>query len=241
MKLYEATGVTKTNELRATKPISALLVRMNQALSALTNEVISVWIERTNGNTDLAVKIPLADFILLSTHGESNTYAQIGGIYVCCAICELTPDLAIHLEDNESIKITMDGLKPLVTYSLHGIEEPITGNQIIHFDKKTVLVGETSRKFGVNDYESVCITNYSSVDFITLTYDNGMTQKLERDEFIAISIDTDPVLAIDEGSSITQQDSNRLVFPLVGVEYLEIEKDNAVQVTLILKDDKISY
>ena len=66
MEIYNETGKTKSSSLMITRPIGALLVGMSQPFTALTNETITAFIERANGNnTDI---LP-ADFPLKAILG----------------------------------------------------------------------------------------------------------------------------------------------------------------------------
>ena len=48
------TGITDTGELLVTKGIGSLLVLMGRTPDELTTEKISVWVERSGKNVDLA-------------------------------------------------------------------------------------------------------------------------------------------------------------------------------------------
>lgn len=238
MLIYQGTGVTKTQELRVSKPISSILIRTDRALSEMGNETITVWIEKANGsNVEICTNVPLLDFMLISTFGTSAIFED--AVYPVCGLCELTPEFAIALRENESIKMRLDNLAPTKTYHINGIEEPVTADAVVFFDRKVCLVGETSRKFDVSNYESLCITNHTAISELVLKFDNGQTVRYLQDEFIALSLDTDPVLQVNQSGGGTSLLENRLVFPLFGVEEIEVLKDEATQVVLILKDEKI--
>jgi hypothetical protein len=63
MESYIATGRTKTDEQKITKSIASLIICSTKTVDELTNENITVWIERVNGsNVYLAQSVKLSDF-----------------------------------------------------------------------------------------------------------------------------------------------------------------------------------
>lgn len=244
MELYNGTGVLKTAEIRNAKPIASLLIQTSIAFSELTNETITVFVERANGsNTEIATGINLKEFILLSVYGQSAIYAGNG--YKMNALCELSELGAIALGENEAVKFKLDSLKSTATYVVNGMVEPATTTVINRFDRKVALSGESSRDFDVAGYSAVCISNYDKIEELSLTFDNGQVCKYTKAELIAISVDVDPiqVLRTDtanavDGLVIDSLLSDKLVIPLMGVERLEVIKEQAEVVNLTFKSEK---
>lgn len=235
MLVYSETTKTKSGELRITRPIGALLISTDEVIEALANETISVFIEKANGsNIDIATNIPLRDFILSSVFGT----ASFDGTAGISAMCEIANDGAIALGQNESIKVKLDNLKSAKTYTIHGIELPELTNEIVHFDRKTVLTEETSRQFDVTGADEAVITGIDNVDEMHVTYLNGNTVKYLQAEIKAIASDVDSILGSGPLGVVVTSISDVVVFPVVGVAKIDIYK-SAGTITVTLRDENI--
>ena len=244
MELYNATGKLKTDEIRNAKPICALLIQTDLAFDLITTETITVFVERANGsNTEIANQVLLRDFILLSTFGVSAVYSGNG--WKTNALCELTAGGSISLAENEAIKFKLDNLKSTSTYVVNGLEEFVSTDILSKFDRKVALSEETSRDFESSQYNSVCITNYSVIEEVNITYDNGQVCKYKKAELIALSVNTDPIqrtfsatTALGTTQSIDVLFADILVLPLIGVQNVQIIKAIGTSVLLTFKADK---
>jgi hypothetical protein len=165
--------------------------------------------------------------------------------YKVNALCELTPDLAIELAENEAVKFKIDGLTAAKTYAINGIEEAAAGNMVNRFDRKVCLAGEATRSFDVAAYSAVCITNYDDIKELNLTYDNGHVCKYTKVELMALSIDTDPVQQFRKDNAagtdayVTETHfTDKIVLPMLGVTSLEIVKTESEVINLTFKSEK---
>lgn len=234
MELYNASGVLKTGEIRIAKPISALLIRTEKPFSALTNETITIFIERASGsNVEIATSINLRDFILLSIYGTSAVYGDL--LFNTIALCELTPLGAINLAENEAVKFKLDNLISTDKWVINGIEEPATTAISLRYDRKVALAGESVRSFDSSAYMAVCVTNFANIQQIQMQFDNGQICKYDQAEFIALSVDADPIQFV--GSS-DAYDVNKIAIPLTGVVRFEILKTESQVVQLTFKTVK---
>lgn len=241
MEIYNETAKTKTGELRVTRSIGALLVKMSQPFSALTNETVTIFLERANGdNTELMTDIPLSALISASTAGAPAVFQDDAGMTALCEICE---EGGIALQENESIKIKLDGLKSAVTYQLNGIEYPSSANSVVSLDRKTILTEESQRRFDVPDAELMLIEGVDEILEMNVSFANGTTCKYTPDELRILSRDFDPVKVVTVGTTpSTAYDLTGLVtFPLIAVLNVDIKKKVTGAVKLYLKNDKKQF
>lgn len=261
MRVYpKTTGVTKTSDLPITKPVGSLVIYTDKLPNAIVNELITVYVERANGdNTELLTRVPLIDFMMISTFGNPAIQfrgTKNDGDFKSVALCELTPNGAIYLNDNERIKVVLEGLNPANNYMIDGVEEPVTTNEIYKFDRKSALAGESARKFNVLKYDTICFTNPQAIEEIVLEYDNGRTTRHSYDELVSIANDTDPQFYTSEFGLTIQQmgvasyyngtnlltlsSPDKLVFPLVGVREMEIIKTESELVQFTCCGDELA-
>lgn len=249
MKIASITGVTKSQELTVTKSIGSLVLAIDGlALSALTTEKISVYIERANGsNIILANKILFKDFILASTYGSSAT--QSDATYECIALCELAHEHGIMLGEKESIKIQLDDLiNAGVTYDLFGIEEAHTTNELYIFELKTVASEEFSKKVDVKGFDLAIMTTSNTVNDVQFRYvladelgnENKQIVKYLPFELQTISRDIDPLQAIN-GTAVLQGLTDRVTLPLVGVDQIEVNKSQGAVINFVVRSLKQIY
>lgn len=227
MEIYSALGVTKTGQLRITKSIGALVVGMSQLFAALTNEKITIHIERSNGsNEEICTNILLSAFIGTSVFGEGQIVATATGIE---ALCEVANGGALPLGENETIVVSLTDLKPLVTYSLNGIELPVRANEVVFLTEKVMLAGQKNRSFEVSKFDEAYIVG--AFEKVRLSYEtNEGSQTVEYLEKEVRSINADFHL-IHAGAT---QNITDTLLSVVGVSTLEIF--SATQVNIVLRD-----
>jgi hypothetical protein len=244
MEIYNATGKTKTDELRITRAIGALGIAMSQPFSALTNETISAYIERADGNnTDILSNISLKAFLAGSVAESPAIFQNSAG---CSALCEICENGSVVLQETEAIRLKLENLKSAVNYELHGIEYPNYSPETVQWSRKNLLIGETQRKIMVENEELVVIENPDGIQEIVVTYQNGLTVKYTRKEMDFLSRDLDPIKIVDQDATTlkgrTQYDFPGLLnFPLVGVASVDFKKISEQAVQLYLKNDSQSY
>lgn len=231
MEIYKGTGVLKTGDKKVTKSIGALLIAMSKNVSALTNETITIWIERVNrGNVFLATSVKLQDFIALTSYGTENV--QSSNDYKSIALCELTPDGAgLHLNEGESLQFKLEGLIAGDTYAIYGIEEPTTTMDFYLFDRKTVASEDVQRRLTVEGNELV-IFNTQSVNEFMIGYGNGVSIKYSPFELQTITRDVDPIFSIVDDGTVTQGLPNRIIMPVFGIEFVEFQKEAGTLIVL---------
>lgn len=250
MEIYNETGKTKTSSLSVTRPIGAFLVGMTQPFSALTNETITAFIERANGNNTeiLPADYPLKAFLAASTIGNPAIYQLDGVTSVLAELCE---EGSVNLLDGETLKVKLDGLKSTVTYSIFGLEYPRLANSVSKFDRKIITSGEAQRRFEISEQEVMLIEGIDSVIEMNVAYSSGLICKYVPEEIKAISRDVDAVKLISDGVAVetvksTSFDLPGLVsFPLIN-EYnrvinIDVKKKTDAAVTIYLKNNVQTY
>jgi hypothetical protein len=227
MEIYSSTGVLKTGQLRITKSVGALVVGMSQLFSALTNEKITVFIERANGsNEEVCTNILLSAFIGTSVFGEGQIVTTPTGI---SALCELANSGALPLGENETIVVSMTDLKSAVTYSLNGIELPVKADEIVFMTEKVMLAGQKNRSFEVSQFDEAYIVG--TFEKLRLSYETESgTQTVEYLESEVRSLSADFHL-LHAGATTEVTDT---ILSVVGVSVLEIF--SATQVNIVLRD-----
>jgi len=192
MEIYKDTGKLKTNQLSVTRPIGALLFSMDQPFAALTNETITAFIERANGNNTeiLPAEFPLKAFLAISTVGNPAIYELDG---ICSVLAEICEEGSSNLLEGEAFKIKLDGLKAGITYSINGMEYPKLGNTVSKFGRKNLLLGDYQRRFEVSEQELMLIEGVDTIIEMNVAFSSGLVCKYTPDEIKAISRDVDAV------------------------------------------------
>lgn len=237
MEIYNATGVLKTGELKVNKSIGSLIVSSSRALDELTNEIITIWIERANGsNVPIATNIPLVDFIMLSVYGGESV--QSSATLNLIAVCEIAPEGSIRLFDGESLKFKVDGLLSTETYAFHGVEEPISSDSIYQFETKTVASEDTSKKLDVAGYDLAIINTMATIDTLSYQYGNKEVTKFLPFEIQTLSRDIDPIQYIASNGSVSQSIGTLVTLPLIAVNEIEVQKVAGTLIKLTLRTSK---
>lgn len=235
MELLSTTGQTKTGEIRVDKAIGALLISTSGGLSSITNETITVFVERADGaNVRIATNIPLLPFMALSTIGDSAIIERESG--VTSALCELSEEGSIHLEENDGIKFQFNNLKPTNIYTVNGLEYPVSTTEIISVDRKVMTDDSASKSFDVEMFDVVAIKNFTAIQEMHIQYENGHVVKFTPIELEALSDDFDPIKVVIDQKPPMRSIPNYTTLPLTGATRIDLYKDQGV-VELYLKSD----
>ena len=223
MLLYpKTTAVLKTGEVRSTKSIHALLIATIGGFDALTNELITIWVERVNrSNVYLATNVKLSDFIALTNFDADSI--QSDDEYAMIAICQLAENSNVQLNEGEQIKFKIDGLRSAETYAVWGLEEPASDYDFYTFDRKTIA-SEDLQKVVTLDNSEVTVFSTNSVEEITIEYGNGAKTRFTPFELRTVTRDVDPVFIVGRGGIVSQGIANKIVLPSFGVKSIEIAK-----------------
>lgn len=238
MKIISITGKLKIEDIQVTKSIGGLILAFSFPINELLNEKISAYIERANGNNFiLANKIMLKDFISLASYGSESL--QCDATYPLIALCELAKDGGIHLAEGERIKISFDDLRSAQTYDVYGIEETSPTNALFVFEQKSIGNEEFNKKIDTRGFDLAVMTESATIADLSYTYEeNGGVVKYLPFELQTMSRDLDPVQAILQDGTVLQNHSNRLMLPLFGVDFIEINKAQGEIINFVMRTVK---
>ncbi len=237
MKITSLSGVLKSPELTVTKSIGSVILCYSGALDTLLNEKISIYLERANGsNVILANKINLKDFILASTYGGEAV--QSDDTFGTIAVCEIALQGGIFIAEKESIKIQLEDLRSANTYELYGVEHPVTTNDLLHFEQKSVASEEVNKKIDVKGFDLAIMTMHESLSDVSYTFENGNVVKFLPFELRALSVDIDPLQYIKQDGTVEQVLDGRLSLPLVHVDFIEVNKSQGQIINFVVRTIK---
>lgn len=237
MKIAEITGKLKSDEITVTKSIGSLIIATSLALNELTNEKISIYIERGNGNNVIiANKVNLKDFILASTYGSEAVQSQDANKTI--ALCEIAFEGSILLAEKESIKIQLDDLKSAHTYLMYGVEEPLYTNNLYFFEQKTIASEEFNKKIDVKGFDLAVMTTDATITDISYSFENGQVVKYLPFELQTLSRDIDPIQYLSVDGLVSQGLSTRLALPLLSVNSIEVNKDQGSIINFLVRTIK---
>lgn len=224
MEIYKETGKTKTGEQKVTKSISSLIIGTTKAIDELGAENITIWIERVNGsNVYIAQSVKLTDYLMLTNFGADAL--QSDATYKTIALCELSSDGALQLNEGESLKFTIDSLTSTHTYVVNSVEDPNVTLDAFMFDRKTIGSEELQKTLDVRNADLCIIDMHPTIKEVTFRFANGHTVKHLPFELKVISRDIDPVFAISNSGSVSQGHNQKLCIPLIHVDAIEFVKD----------------
>ena len=223
MLLYpKTTGVLKTGEIRCTKSIHALLICSEGLFSELINQTITLWIERVNrSNVYLATNVKLADFIALTNYGADSI--QSSKDFGMVAMCQLSEDSNVQLNEGEVLKFKLDGLRALDAFAVYGIEEPTSDYEFYTFDRKTVASEDLQKQISV-DASEITIFNTETLEEVTVEFGNGAKIRYLPFELDVVARDVDPIFSIRIDGVVKQGVENKILMPTVGISTLEFSK-----------------
>lgn len=237
MKITSLSGVLKSPELTVTKSIGSVILCYSGVLDTLLNEKISIYLERANGsNVILANKINLKDFILASTYGGEAV--QSDDTFGTIAVCEIALQGGIFIAEKESIKIQLEDLRSANTYELYGVEHPVTTNDLLHFEQKSVASEEVNKKIDVKGFDLAIMTMHETLSDVSYTFENGNVVKFLPFELRALSVDIDPLQYIKQDGTVEQVLDGRLSLPLVHVDFIEVNKSQGQIINFVVRTIK---
>lgn len=240
MLSYSGTGNATTGEQKVTKAISSLIVCSSLVPEMFNKEKITIWIERPNrDNVVIATSIPLLSFVLLTNYGSDAL--QSNQDFGTMAVCELSSEDngAVQLNDGDSLKYRIDGMDALATYHVYTIEDAQVGTEYYAFERKTFATEDLVRTQNVERAELGVFNMEEGVSQVSLKFANGITVKYLPIELRTISRDIDPVFSIALAGAVAQGHEDLVCIPLVGVDEIEIVKndDDLIElITLTTKD-----
>ena len=221
--IYSQTGKTKSDVLEVSKGFAHLAIATDAALSEITTEVITLYVERKGDTADICREMLLLDFIALGTEGQDAIVSMDGFATVAC--CDLTVNGGnIKLGENEKIKIALTNLKSAKTYQLNSIESSFEDSELQDYTRKTMASETLNQDFDVRGHDLLSLQKDASITEINFTYDNGHVAKMDAYEAELFHKTLDPVVAITSAGAVQSGFANRLVFNLTGITAVNIRK-----------------
>lgn len=234
------TGITDTGEILVTKGIGSLLVLLSRTPDELSTEKISVWVERSGKNIDIAKDLLLKDFLLLGTFQEDAILSN--ATYKTIALCDLTEDGGfIQLAESETIKVRLYDLLTAQSYGLNGIEEPISTREMVRYERKTISSDDIIRDIDTKGFDLMSLQKHASVTELQLTFDNGAICKYSPLELEAQTLAIDQIQYVGQTGLVTSVSLDRMVIPLHGVVNLTISKSSGTRLECAMRIDESDY
>lgn len=232
MEIYNDTGKTKSGQLRVTKSIGALAVCVDAGFASLTNEKITIYIERSNGsNEEVCTNIPLLSFIVASTSFDGTIIKD--GETMQQALCEIANSGSVPLSENEAYIISLTDLKSGTNYELHGIEVPVRTQETLFMTEKVLLEGQKNRLYDVSEFEMGILTgDFSKVRLTYLTSQGNRIVEYTKKELEIIASD----FSYSDFNTIIGLLKPKLILPISLISVSEIEIFSESKVNLVLKD-----
>lgn len=234
------TGITDTSEILVTKGIASLLVLASRTPDELTTEKISVWVERSGKNIDIAKDLLLKDFLLLGTFQEDAILSN--ATYKMMALCDLTEDGGfIQLSESETIKVRLYDLVSSQSYGLMGIEEAVSTKEMVRYERKTISADDIIRDIDCKGFDLMSLQKHSSITEVQITFDNGAICKYNPTELEAQTLAVDQIQYIGQTGLVTSASVDRFVIPLHGVVQLTISKTSGTRLECAMRIDESDY
>jgi hypothetical protein len=232
-QIYSGTGVLKFTCAAITKSAGTILLKMSKAVSALTNEKITVQIQRVNGqNVYAATKVPLKEFILAHLCVENNIVnAGFGdGNFV---VIELGLEAGIKLQDGEKIILDFEGIIAGDTYSVSYVESPLSTLSYSDFENKVVLSEEIDKTFDVSEFQ-VSVFKHAALTELGITIEGSDERRYTVEELRCLQVEDNPIFSIDAAGVVKQIDADYLTLPLQMVSKLRFYKASGTSISLTL-------
>ncbi|MBA0883799.1 hypothetical protein [Flavobacterium undicola] len=242
-QIYNATNKTKSDVIEVSKGFAHLAIGTDGALTDITTETITLYVERKGDTADIAREMLLIDFIALGTEGQDAIVSM--GTLKCVACCDLTVNGGnVKLGENEKIKVQLTNLKTAKTYQMNTIESSFEDSELQDYTRKTMASETLNQDFDVRGHDLLSLQKDDSITEINFTYDNGHVAKMDAFEAELFHKTLDPVVAINEAGVVQSGFPTRLVFLLTGITNVNIRKSAGVLLnfsTRINADDALLY
>ena len=242
MNLLTTKAVKVTEKtIEVNKAIQSITIRTQKTLEELVNEKINIEVQRSNGDNVPIThgNIPLKDFIVLGTMYDNAIGCDKVNQYAVKATIALTEeDLAsLHLHEKDLLKISLTGLDATKTYVLDGNEAPSTTNDIFQYQRKSMNSEHEDMTFDVTGYDSVVITDKSTIEEINLRFDNGVMIKTTPSELRDLQESNDPIAQVNLDGTVNASFVSLIQVPLKGIVSLNIRKKQGDIINLLMRHD----
>lgn len=218
------TGATTATALPITKSPGTIFLGLSKLLGELTNETVTIRVERINGNDDvfIARDMNLRKFILGNLK-LNNSNLSSSATYKTIAPIELGLEAGVKLLPNEKIHISFAKLTTASTYDLSYLEDRENTTSHVVYEVKSIGVGEVEKEFPVQGMNVVMLDNTADLTEVGLKI-GGKDFRFTPDELRNSILHDDPYIGVDADGKIITDLPAVLTVDLLGVDSLTIYK-----------------
>lgn len=218
------TGSTTATCLPITKSPGTIFCCFLKTLAELTNETVTIRIERTNGNDDvfIARDMNLRKFILGNLK-LNNSNLSSSATYKTIAPIELGLEAGVKLLPNEKIHISFTKLTTASTYDLSYVEDRENTTSHVVYEVKSIGIGEVEKEFLVQGMNVVMLDNTADLTEVGLKI-AGKDFRFTPEELRNGILHDDPFIGIDADGKMITDFPAVLTIDLLGVDSLTIYK-----------------
>ena len=232
-QILSLNGKTKSDLIEVSKGFANLGVSLDFSPGELSNETVSVYVERKGDTVDVCRDLLLIDFIALGTESINALVSMQD--FQTVALVDLTVNGGnVFLGDNEKIKIQLSNLKPAKTYQLNAIESSFIDHELQQYTRKTMASETLNQDFDLRGYDLLSMQKDDTITEITLTYDNLSQVKLSQWELELMAKAIDPIVAV-LSTGVQSGFENRIIYPLTGIVALNVRKTDGKLLNISLK------
>ncbi len=223
MKLLTHTGTTSFAELQVQKPLKAIIISSDKALTGNEKITISKVSSDNSANEDSMMKIPLKAVVQLST-AIAGFYRNKTAGYRCTI--PIGTMGAPKLGNDGYYAISIEGMDETAVTVIRGLEYPTLTDEMVKWDRKNVNAsseGLASIKLAVAEYD-VLVLPKTNLDIIKLSYKNGATVEYDKEVLEAIADQTNDIVEIAE-TEISYGSKDYFILQIADVTQVEVVTD----------------
>ncbi|RWX00407.1 hypothetical protein [Flavobacterium cerinum] len=228
------TGSTEAVCNPIVKSSGTLIIGTDVPLADLDNELISIHIERTGSpNVYICTDLLLRDFILATNCNQDDSIQGWHPVLQTIAVCELGFESGIMLQTNEKIHVKFTKLNPAKKYDVSVVTSPSNTLSHVEFDYKSIGVGEREKLFDVSEHVIALFNETPNLKEVGIIV-KGVETRFTPFELRALMVQEYPVCKYDFTENPLQTFEKTIVLGLMGVQALNIYKDDAGSMSLTL-------
>lgn len=192
-KIYSGTTAS-TGNIRVTKNLGSVMIQSEGYLNWSTGK-ISAYLERSGSNNiDIAVDVPILDFMLLNKIGEpflttvlENQELNNDGthdLHFQSLEFDFGVDSGVKIENNDVLVFSISSFfEASKTTNIYSLDDVDFANRLRKHEFKNMLADETSRVFQTNGSEFALIgNNVDKISKIKFMLTNGKTLEMDLNE-----------------------------------------------------------
>lgn len=226
---------TTTVNVNLSKGFQSILFLLSLRLYDLTNEMISIKIQRPNrGDVELTNGfVNLLQLLLVGNFSQKTV--SFFDIFNTSVILDLSQFGAIKLQDGEQVLIALKGLKATETYILDTIDSPVESDKFPEYVTRPFNSELTEVECDLSNTQIACFSDDDNIDEIILTMDNAVQVRYTPRELKNELQSTFPISYIGSDSKIIPYPTNFYVLPTLGIDHITIRKSPGTNVVFFTK------